>query len=549
MESEGNGQSYYKGDTMQITHVFSLLGGLALFIYGMGAMGEGLELAAGNKLQKILERLTSNRILGMLVGLGVTAIVQSSSATTVMAVGFVNSQLMTLTQAINVILGANIGTTVTGQLIALNITELAPIISFIGLIFFMMKTKRFKYIGQILLGLGFLFMGMGIMSSSMSPLRDSPVFIELMTNISNPFLGILVGTVVTAIIQSSSASVGLLQALAMQGLIPFSTSMYIVFGQNIGTCVTSVLASIGTSNNAKRVACSHVLFNVFGTIIFVALSFMLPLGDWIEALTPNNPMRQIANLHTIFNVTTTLIVLPFTPILANLAKMIIVGEDKISEQKKLIYVTNQTFGDAIVMVSNIKAELMRMQNICKENFNLALTNLHHYSDESYAVIQYNEEVIDYLNAELAKASLHTLTLPLTDNQSEIVSNYITIASNLERVGDYSNSISSIARKSVDKSLTYTTYSQSEIEDLQTLINIMFDELVEKIESGSEDMKAILTTDVQLSNRIKTFRKAHLKRMTAGSCSIEAGLYYDKILSYVARIRDHLVHVGENFDVS
>ncbi len=534
---------------MQITHVFSLLGGLALFIYGMGAMGEGLELAAGNKLQKILERLTSNRILGMLVGLGVTAIVQSSSATTVMAVGFVNSQLMTLTQAINVILGANIGTTVTGQLIALNITELAPIISFIGLIFFMMKTKRFKYIGQILLGLGFLFMGMGIMSSSMSPLRDSPVFIELMTNISNPFLGILVGTVVTAIIQSSSASVGLLQALAMQGLIPFSTSMYIVFGQNIGTCVTSVLASIGTSNNAKRVACSHVLFNVFGTIIFVALSFMLPLGDWIEALTPNNPMRQIANLHTIFNVTTTLIVLPFTPIFANLAKMIIVGEDKISEQKKLIYVTNQTFGDAIVMVSNIKAELMRMQNICKENFNLALTNLHHYSDESYAVIQYNEEVIDYLNAELAKASLHTLTLPLTDNQSEIVSNYITIASNLERVGDYSNSISSIARKSVDKSLTYTTYSQSEIEDLQTLINIMFDELVEKIESGSEDMKAILTTDVQLGNRIKTFRKAHLKRMTAGSCSIEAGLYYDKILSYVARIRDHLVHVGENFDVS
>ena len=325
--------------------------------------------------------------------------------------------------------------------------------------------------------------------------------------------------------------------------------MYIVFGQNIGTCVTSVLASIGTSNNAKRVACSHVLFNVFGTIIFVALSFMLPLGDWIEALTPNNPMRQIANLHTIFNVTTTLIVLPFTRIFANLAKMIIVSEDKISEQKKLIYVTNQTFGDAIVMVSNIKAELMRMQNICKENFNLALTNLHHYSDESYAVIQYNEEVIDYLNAGTGEGiASHPHSSPHRQ-PSEIVSNYITIASNLERVGDYSNSISSIARKSVDKSLTYTTYSQSEIEDLQTLINIMFDELVEKIESGSEDMKAILTTDVQLGNRIKTFRKAHLKRMTAGSCSIEAGLYYDKILSYVARIRDHLVHVGENFDVS
>ena len=273
---------------MGITDVLSLLGGLALFLYGMQMMSNGLEAAAGNKMKSILEKLTSNRIKGVLVGAVITAVIQSSSATTVMVVGFVNSGLMTLKQAVWIIMGANIGTTITGQLIALDIGAIAPLIAIIGVAVMMfIKNEKAHHISSIFAGLGILFMGMDMMGAAMEPLQESEAFLNLMTKFSNPLVGILVGAVFTAIIQSSSASVGILQALAATGMIPLSSAVYVLFGQNIGTCITAVLASIGMKVNAKRTTIIHLMFNIIGTIIFTTICICVPQYiTWVESLTP-----------------------------------------------------------------------------------------------------------------------------------------------------------------------------------------------------------------------------------------------------------------------
>lgn len=314
---------------MGITDILSLLGGLALFLYGMQMMSTGLEAAAGNKMKSILEKLTSNRIKGVLVGAVITAVIQSSSATTVMVVGFVNSGLMTLNQAVWVIMGANIGTTITGQLIALDIGAIAPIFAIAGVAAMMfVKSERVHHISSIFAGLGVLFMGMDMMGAAMEPLQDSEAFINLMTQFSNPLIGILVGAVFTAVIQSSSASVGILQALAATGMIPLSSAVYVLFGQNIGTCITAVLASIGTKVNARRTTVIHLMFNIIGTTIFTIVCMTTPYVELVESLTPGDPVAQIANAHTIFNIVTTLILLPFGTYMAKAATHILPDSKK-----------------------------------------------------------------------------------------------------------------------------------------------------------------------------------------------------------------------------
>ena len=287
---------------MSINYFIELLGGLALFLYGMAMMSKGLELAAGDKLRVIIEKMTSNFFKAILVGIIVTGIIQSSSATTVMVVGFVNAGLMNIYQAVGIIMGANIGTTITGQLVALNISTIAPIIAFVGFVLnTFSKRERKTFLGQAIMGLGFLFMGMDFMSTAMEPLRDYPGFVTLMTKFQNPLLGVLAGTIITAIIQSSSASLGILQAIANQGVIPLKSSMYIVFGFNIGTCITSVLSALGSSKNAKRTALAHVLFNIIGTIIFIILAMFVPIDEIVLRHSRDLPAAQIANLHTLFN--------------------------------------------------------------------------------------------------------------------------------------------------------------------------------------------------------------------------------------------------------
>lgn len=326
---------------MGINQIFALLGGLALFLYGMGRMSAGLEAVAGNRMKKILEKLTSNRLLGVLVGAGVTAVIQSSSATTVMVVGFVNSGMLTLRQAVWIIMGANIGTTITGQLIALDIGQIAPIIAFLGVVAVMFAKKpKLQYIGEIAVGLGVLFIGMNMMGDAMEPLRESPAFVGLMTKFSNPVLGILAGMIFTAIIQSSSASVGILQALASTGAISFSSSVFVLFGQNIGTCITALLASIGTSRSAKRTTVIHLSFNIIGTIIFTIVCICFPLANFVGSFTPDNPAAQIANMHTLFNIVTTLLLLPLGNKLATFAEKLLPDKEEDMDENRLMYLQN-----------------------------------------------------------------------------------------------------------------------------------------------------------------------------------------------------------------
>ena len=433
---------------MKITDFFSLLGGLALFLYGMQMMSNGLEAAAGNKMKQILEKLTANRFLGVLVGAGITAVIQSSSATTVMVVGFVNSGMMTLRQAVWIIMGANIGTTITGQLIALDVGAVAPLLAFLGvaLVVFIKKQKVHHY-GLIVAGLGILFIGMDMMSSAMMPLRDSEAFISLMTKFSNPFLGILAGAVFTAIIQSSSASVGILQALASSGLIGLGNAVYVLFGQNIGTCITAILAAIGTNRNAKRTTIIHLMFNIIGTIIFTTVCILTPLTDLIANITPDNVAAQIANMHTLFNIVTTLLLLPFGTYLAKLATKIL--PEKKDEKVDVMHMEfirpmetkrDTQIGLSAIAVTSIRKEIHRMMTMAKENVDRSFDAVKEGKTTLLEEVREREEYIDFLNKEISKYISKTLVNESNPRDSRYISALFKVCGNVERIGDHAMNI-------------------------------------------------------------------------------------------------------------
>ena len=356
---------------MKFTDIMGLLGGLALFLYGMQMMSAGLEAAAGNKMKQILEKLTANRFLGVLVGAVITAIIQSSSATTVMVVGFVNSGMMTLRQAVWIIMGANIGTTITGQLIALDVGAIAPIIAFLGVaVVVFSKNVKLHHIGNIFAGLGILFIGMDMMGAAMKPLQNSQAFVDMLTTFENPVLGILAGTIFTAIIQSSSASVGILQALSASGIIGLSSAAYVLFGMNIGTCITAFLASIGTNRNARRTTVIHVSFNVIGTCIFTTLCILTPLVAFMESLAPGNGPAQIANLHTIFNIVTTCLLIPFGNLLAKFSEKILPDVEEEDGVIKLQYLPSlksiEEDGEPILCAIEDEEELQGVYDLMME---------------------------------------------------------------------------------------------------------------------------------------------------------------------------------------
>ena len=383
---------------MSLTNMMGLLGGFALFLYGMQMMSQGLENAAGNKMQQILEKLTANRFLGVLVGALITAVIQSSSATTVMVVGFVNAGMMTLNQAVWIIMGANIGTTITGQLIALDAGAVAPIIAFIGVILIIFsKKEKIGYVGSILAGLGILFIGMDMMGGSMEPLAQSQSFISLLTKFSNPILGILAGTIFTAIIQSSSASVGILQALAGSGIVTLDSAAFILFGQNIGTCITAFLAALGANRNAKRTTIIHITFNVIGTIIFTILCITTPLIPVLQGMTESAP-KQIANLHTMFNVTTTLILLPFGTALTKLAQHILpdpkTGEPVQGQIGHLQTKNSDVLGMASITLEETKRKLEDMLLLAEQNVHSSYDVFLQCDRNVFQQIEKREEQVD-----------------------------------------------------------------------------------------------------------------------------------------------------------
>ena len=539
---------------MGLNDILLLLGGLALFLYGMQMMGNGLETAAGNKMKSILEKLTSNRIKGVVVGAAITAVIQSSSATTVMVVGFVNSGLMTLNQAVWVIMGANIGTTITGQLIALDIDVIAPLFAFAGVAVIMFtKNERVKHISEIFAGLGVLFIGMGMMGDAMAPLQQSETFIGFMSNFNNPLVGILIGAVFTAIIQSSSASVGILQALASTGAVPLSGAVFILFGQNIGTCITAVLASIGTKVNAKRTTVIHLMFNIIGTVLFSVICLVTPFTDWIAALTPDNPVAQIANVHTTFNIVTTLVLLPFGTLMAKAAKKLLPEKEGQEEDvKKLKYIrpfeNNYTVGHAAMVISQIENEVERMLQMVRKNtegcFNAVIKQDYNVIEE----LEDREQYIDYLNKEISKYIVHLMPTEMTVQDSQKLNAYYRIIGDLERIGDHAINFVDYLHNMNEWNIKF---SKSAVESLEQMKQLCAETLIGISKENINGRKHVLEVAAKNEQRIddmqESLLKGQIERMQSGKCSAEAGVILSEMLTDFERIGDHALNIAEKYE--
>ena len=538
---------------MSVSGLLSLLGGLALFLYGMQMMSSGLEAAAGSKMKLILERLTANRFLGVLVGAGITAVIQSSSATTVMVVGFVNSGMMTLNQAVWIIMGANIGTTITGQLIALDVGALAPLFAFIGVAMVVfVKMPRAHHIGQIMAGLGVLFIGMEMMSSSMMPLRDSQAFVDLMTRFSNPLLGIAVGALFTALIQSSSASVGILQALATSGAISFSSSVFILFGQNIGTCITAVLASIGTSRSAKRATIIHLMFNIIGTVLFTILCILFPLADLVASFTPDAPAAQIANMHTIFNIVTTLLLLPLGNQLASLAVRILPEQpEENRDEMHLEYLTpvqvsskDGNLGASAIHIGQLQQELDRMLDMAQDNIETSFDAVLSRNSSLLTKAEKMESYLDFLNKEISKYISRLITYETNEQGSSIVSSYFTITGNIERIGDHAINICGYSKLLEERHIQFSAQAQEEICQMRDICLEALNALHQREAGDLLWLTDVSVLEQRIDDMTDLFRKDQLERMKAGICSDEACILYSELLTDFERIGDHVLNIAQ-----
>lgn len=536
---------------MTVTQMMGLLGGLALFLYGMQMMSNGLEAAAGNKMKQILEKLTANRFLGVLVGAVITAIIQSSSATTVMVVGFVNSGMMSLTQAVWIIMGANIGTTITGQLIALDAGAIAPFIAFLGVaIVVFMKNEKLHHIGNIMAGLGILFIGMDMMGQAMEPLRDSEEFVNLLTNFENPVLGILAGTVFTAIIQSSSASVGILQALASSGIVQLSSAAFVLFGMNIGTCITALLAAIGTSRNAKRTTVIHITFNVIGTIIFTTLCLTTGLIPLVESWTPDNASAQIANLHTTFNIVTSILLIPFGTWLTRFAQLIL--RDKGSaEDMDGFYLLNikplnsDKLGVSAISMEGTRKELERMLQMARENVHNAFEVFASKDTVALSAVEEKEEYIDYLNKEISKYITTAMIHETTERGNKIFNAFYSLTSNIERIGDHAINVAGYSNMIKEKNITFSEMAQQEIMEIQKVCDKLFAYLFENHEDDVIAWHArVAGMEQKIDDMTVEFRNNMFARIQKGTCSDEGSILFSEMLTDFERIGDHALNISD-----
>lgn len=532
--------------------IISLLGGLGLFLFGMKMMGDGLENAAGDKLKGIFDKITSNPIKGILTGTIVTAIIQSSSATTVMVVGFVNAGLMNLYQAAAVIMGANIGTTITAQLITVDFDNFAPIFIAVGaFIVLFSKKSKVKEVGHIILGFGILFFGLNEMSGAMSPLKDSEVFKSLIMGLNGRvLLGVLIGVVMTAILQSSSASTGILVALAGTGSLPLRVAIPILLGNNIGTCVTALISSIGTSKTAKKAAMLHLTIKIIGTIIFLIIPLSVITNVVLRISPTEGPTavaKQIANAHTLFNVVNTIILLPFIKYLVAFVDRLIPGEDE-RATSGVHFIDDRLLETPTIAFGQATNEIVRMGEKAKENLQIAMEAFLNSKEESIKTVYKNEKNINQLEEEITDYLIKLSNTELGEEQRRDLASYFHVVNDIERIGDHAENIADLADEMISKELDITKEAMDEVK-------VMFDHTIQTIDKSIDCFKnyskskveIVMDMEEEIDFMEKKLRQSHIKRLNAGSCTGITGTIFLDLIGNLERIGDHSVNIAEIID--
>lgn len=535
---------------MSVANILSMAGGLGLFLFGIRTMGDGLENAAGAKLKRMLEVLTGNRFLAVLVGFVVTAIIQSSTATTVMVVGFVNAGMMSLAQAVGVIMGANIGTTVTSLLIALNFSSVAAAAVLVGVILMLASKKTVvKNLGAIFTGFGLLFLGIDMMSDSMAPLRDSAGFMNFIVTVSEsplrPLFGIILGIVMTAVLQSSSASVGVLQTLAMQGLVPLKFSVFVLFGQNIGTCLTALFSTVGAKKNSKRAAVIHLLFNLIGTGIFILIALLAPYVEWIEKLSPD-PMAQIAISHIVFNIVSTVIMFPFANVLVKLSCLLVPGKDDSESEMHCKFIDDRLLNTPPFAVMQVSKEVARMAKLARDNFETSAHALINRSDKDLDKVMENEEVINYLNHHITSYLVKLNALDITDSDSDYIARVFHAINDIERVGDHAINLAEAAQHNIGEGLKFSDPAREELNQLCGSVVTLLERSMAAFDNQSlsdDEAKELSDLEEHIDDLTLECQDSHIFRLNRKECNTEAGMLYLNTITDFERVGDHAINIA------
>lgn len=535
---------------MSVANILSMAGGLGLFLFGIRTMGDGLENAAGAKLKRMLEVLTGNRFLAVLVGFVVTAIIQSSTATTVMVVGFVNAGMMSLAQAVGVIMGANIGTTVTSLLIALNFSSVAAAAVLVGVILMLASKKTVvKNLGAIFTGFGLLFLGIDMMSDSMAPLRESAGFMNFIVTVSEsplrPLFGIILGIVMTAVLQSSSASVGVLQTLAMQGLVPLKFSVFVLFGQNIGTCLTALFSTVGAKKNSKRAAVIHLLFNLIGTGIFILIALLAPYVEWIEKLSPD-PMAQIAISHIVFNIVSTVIMFPFAKVLVKLSFLLVPGKDDSESEMHCKFIDDRLLNTPPFAVMQVSKEVARMAKLARDNFETSAHALINRSDKDLDKVMENEEIINYLNHHITSYLVKLNALDITDSDSDYIARVFHAINDIERVGDHAINLAEAAQHNIGEGLKFSDPAREELNQLCGSVVTLLERSMAAFDNQSlsdNEAKELSDLEEHIDDLTLECQDSHIFRLNRKECNTEAGMLYLNTITDLERVGDHAINIA------
>lgn len=520
-----------------------IFGGLGLFLYGMKLMSDGLENIAGEKLKGILEKITSNKIMGVLVGIVVTAIIQSSSAVTVMVVSFVNAGLMTLTQATGVILGSNIGTTITAQMVSFKLEIIAPIFIGVGAIVMIgAKRKKVKDLAYIALGFGILFMGMGLMSASLKPVSELDIFNNFILLVANnPILGVLIGMLMTAILQSSSATTGILVALGTSGNIDMNVAFPIVLGCNIGTCITAILAGLTANRTAKKAALLHLFFNIFGTIIFLPFSDKVVMI--VQYLTPDSVARQIANAHTIFNIVITILILPISKYFVNLVNKILPDNGNVM-MCGAIYLDKKLLETPVVAITQVVKETIRMAQIARNNFQLAMQSFFYGKDEDIKSVYENENIINTLEKEITEYLIAISQHNLPEENAELISEVYHTINDIERIGDHAENIVELAINKFNNNIELSNEALKEIEEISNVTLESLDIAIKCFkEKECKDNIIVNEIEERIDKLEKSFRNNNIIRLNSKQCYANAGVMFFDLLSNLERIGDHANNIA------